>query len=373
VRNNLIENNYFIDNGCVGICGGGTEVICRRNVVMWNNTQGFPMENAEQGGIKFHGCQDGLITENYVVDNFAFGIWLDNGYPRTRVTRNIFVGNTDRGISIEMGEYGFGAGALIDHNVIMNNHPDQQLDIMDASGCLVVNNLLSGDKRGAAVHQMFGARQRRTDHNAFYNNIFCNHSEANISAPYPIAKCGEQRFLGNLYDVTDRKMSIHNNTDEWQTSPLSEEQFNSRVTEDARTGIATLQAVNALDSKSQSVKLNLDEWKTFWSIHFKSEHNDSDAQVMAGITAEYLPETQSIKLYLPEAVTKRLNNRWDKPYKDIFGLTEESSYPGPFDHLQAGENTVKLFNVSLPILKRGQLPGPEEKEEPDAPYKKNNN
>jgi parallel beta-helix repeat protein len=79
VTGNLIENNYLIDNGCVGITGTGTyQMICRNNVVMWNNTQGFPMENAEQAGIKFHGCNSCIISGNYVVDNFAFGIWLDN-------------------------------------------------------------------------------------------------------------------------------------------------------------------------------------------------------------------------------------------------------------------------------------------------------
>ncbi|GHT38129.1 hypothetical protein AGMMS49965_00550 [Bacteroidia bacterium] len=371
VTGNLIENNYFIDNGSVGITGTGTyQMICRNNVVMWNHTQGIPMENAEQAGLKFHGCKNGDISGNYVVDNFAFGIWLDNQYPRTRVARNIFTGNYNRGVSVEMGEYQFGEGAMIDHNVIMDNHPDMQLDIMDASGCLVVNNLIAGDKRGALVTQIYGGVDRRSDNNAFYNNIFCNHTESDISVPYPVAQAGEQRFLGNLYDVTDRKMYINNHTDQWQTSPLTDSQFFSSVAEDAGTSVAALQAANALDyAKSQSVKLNLTEWQHFWAAHTSTEHYDSDAQVMPGITAEYLPETQSVKLHLPQAVNKRLNNRWDTPYKTIYGLTEDSSYPGPFDNLQAGDNVVKFYTGSLPILERGKLPGPDD-EEPDMPYEK---
>jgi hypothetical protein len=366
VTGNLIENNYLIDNGCVGITGTGTyQMICRNNVVMWNHNQGFPMPNAEQAGLKFHGCNSGVISDNYVADNFAFGIWLDNEYPHARVTRNIFVGNTDRGVSVEMGKYGFGEGAMIDHNVIMDNHPDMQLDIMDASGCLVVNNLIAGDKRGAVVTQMYGGDTRWCNNNAFYNNIFCNHTEANISTPYPVARAGEQRFLGNLYDATTRKMHINNFTGEWQTSPYSNTQFYSHVAEDAGTTVIDLALAGALSNKL--VKLNLNEWQTFWSKHTTS-HNDFDAEVMSGITAEYLPETQSVKLYLPEAVTKRLNNRWNTPYKNIYGLTEDSSYPGPFDDLQAGNNVVKFYTGSLPILERGQLPGPEEEEEPDYPY-----
>jgi hypothetical protein len=276
------------------------------------------------------------------------------------------VGNTNRGVSIEMGEYGYGEGALIDHNVIMNNHPDQQLDIMDASGCLVVNNLIAGDKRGALVTQMYGGDTRRSDNNAFYNNIFCNHTEANISAPYPIARAGEQRFLGNLYDATTRKMHINNYTDQWQTSPLSDFQFYSRVASDAGTSVAALTTAGALSTKL--VKLNLEEWQSFWAIHTNTEHYDSDAQVMAGLTAEYMPATQSVKLYLPTAVTKRLNSRWDANYKNSYGLTETESYPGPFDGLQAGNNVFQLFTEPLPILQRGKLPGPEEAEEPDMPY-----
>jgi hypothetical protein len=300
-----------------------------------------------------------------VVDNFAFGIWLDNEFPHTRVSRNIFVGNYNRGVSIEMSEYGFGGGAMIDHNVIMENHPDMQLDLMDASGCLVVNNLMAGNKKGLSVTQIYGGDNRRCNNNAFYNNIFCNHSEANITVPYPIARAGEQRFLGNLYDGATRKMLINNHTDQWQTSPFNESQFNSRVAGDAGTSVSALQAANALDyANSQSVKLNLDEWQLFWATHTQTEHYDSDAQVMTGITAEYLPETQTVKLYLPATVTKRLNNRWNTPYKNIFGLTEESSYPGPFDNLQAGENVFPFYTGSLPILERGQLPDTDDVEPP---------
>jgi hypothetical protein len=354
---NLIEDNYLIDNGCVGITGVGTyQMIVRRNVVMWNNTQDYPMENAEQGGLKFHGCNSGLITENYVADNFAFGIWLDNHYPHTRVTRNIFVGNTSRGVAIEMSKYGFGDGALIDNNVIINNLPDMQIDLQDASGCLFVNNLIAGGKTGVQVRMAYNEPARWSNNNAFYNNIFCNNSDAIYDVLYPIARGGEQRFLGNLYDVTAKKMYINNFCDVNFTSPLSETTFQSQTAMDAGTNIETLNTAGALST--QWVKLNLDTWKTFWSKH--TQHNDYDAEVMDGITAEFIPATQSIKLYLPAAVKKRLNSRWDTPYKSIYGLTEESSYPGPFDNLHVGVNEFKVYQGTLPILERGKLPSPKE-------------
>jgi hypothetical protein len=365
VTGNIIENNYLIDNGCVGITGTGTyQMICRRNVVMWNHTQDYPMENAEQAGIKFHGCNSGIISENYVAENFAFGIWLDNEYPHARVTRNIFVGNTSRGIAIEMSKYGFGDGALVDHNVIINNLPDMQIDLQDASGCLFVNNLIAGGKTGVQVRMAYDQPTRWSNNNAFYNNIFCNNSNAIYDILYPIARGGEQRFLGNLYDVTDRKMHINNFCDVNFTSPLSETEFSSRTAAGAGTSVTTLNTAGALASKL--VKLNLDEWKTFWSKH--TQQNDNDAEIMNGITAEFIPETQSVKLFLPKIVKKRLNSRWDADSKSIYGLTETESYPGPFDNLQAGENVFQLYHGPLPVLERGQLSGPEEDSEPDMPW-----
>jgi hypothetical protein len=160
-------------------------------------------------------------------------------------------------------------------------------------------------------------------------------------------------------------MHINNWCDFNSSSPLTETEFRSRVAADAGTTVETLNSNSAFASKL--VKLTLDEWKTFWSKH--TEQYDSDAEVMTGLTAEYLPETKSVRLTLPTAVAKRLNTRWDAPYRSIFGLTEDSSYPGPFDDLQAGTKIYPFYFGTLPILERGKLPGPDEPEEPDAPYR----
>jgi hypothetical protein len=274
------------------------------------------------------------------------------------------VGNSNRGIAVEMSEYAFGAGVLIDHNVIMDNHSEMQIDVMDASGSLFVNNLIAGDKQGVIVRQVYGRDATRSDNNAFYNNIFCNNSSNIYSIPYPAARAGEHRFLGNLYDGNGRKMFINNWCDINSTSPYNESQFRSKVAADAGTTTTALNSAGAFADKV--VKLNLAEWKTFWSKH--TTQNDNDAEVMTGFTAEYLPATQSVRLTLPTAVAQRDNTRWDTPYRSTYGLTEDSSYPGPFDNLQAGTHEYPFYSGALPILERGQLPGPEETEELDVPY-----
>jgi hypothetical protein len=160
-------------------------------------------------------------------------------------------------------------------------------------------------------------------------------------------------------------MHINNWCDFNSSSPLTETEFRSRVAADAGTTVEALTSSSAFASKL--VKLTLDEWKTFWAKH--TGQNDNDAQVMAGLTAEYLPATQSVRLTLPAAVAKRLNTRWDAPYRSIYGLTEDESYPGPFDNLQAGTKVYPFYFGTLPILERGKLPGPDEPEEPDVPYR----
>jgi hypothetical protein len=354
---NLIENNYIVDNGSVGICGTGAyQMIFRNNVVMWNHTQGYPLENSEQAGVKFHGMRNSLIENNYIAENFAFGMWLDNQFIEGRVTGNVFVGNLDRGIALEMSAYAFTGGQLVDHNIIMNNGTtglDTQIDITDGSGSTFVNNLIAGGKYGVTIQLLYGGDSRRVDNNAFYNNIFTGNTSAAYTVPYPIAMAtGGQRFLGNLYDADGRRWFINNRTDQGG-SPLAESDFRSNVAADAGTTVSALSSAGAL--ADNVVKLNLAEWQTFWSKTGRTIHNDSDAEVMTGVTAVYNAAAKTVTLTLPAAVTKRDNTRWDAPYRDLYELTEDSSYPGPFTDLRTVTHTYQVWQ-GLPVLERGALP-----------------
>jgi hypothetical protein len=366
---NVIENNYLVDNGSNGIAGTHTEkMVVRGNVVMFNNNYLYGFNIYEQAGMKFHNCVNALITENYVADNFTYGIWLDNLFPGARITRNVIVNNERAGIFLELCKYDFGM-VLIDHNVIMNNK-ENQIYMHDAGGALYVNNIISGTKpcdstepplvpgannmvrgevygQGVMIRNMTD-RNASNARNAFYNNLFCN-NYITYSILYPTAKGGEQRFLGNLYDNKNRVMHINNSCG--SPNSFNESEFNLHVANDLKTFVNNLISQGAL--AKNLAKLTPEEWKNFWSVH--SIHGDSDYEIQEGLSAVFIPETQTVRLTVPGTIAQRLNNRWDTDYKAKYNLTESQSYPGPFDHLKTGTNDYQLF-PPIEILQRGQLP-----------------
>jgi hypothetical protein len=345
---NIIEYNYLINNGSCGIAGKGTTgMIVRGNVVMYNNT--LSHDAYEESGMKFHNCTEGLITANYVAGNHTYGIWLDNRYFHTRVTGNLVVHNK-KGIKVEMGDYDFGA-VLIDHNILIGNVENQYYS-HDASGVLVVNNLIAGTKNddfGQGVYVRQVTERTHSKNNAFYNNIICN-NDYQYDILYPIGKGGEQRFLGNLYDKNEsfRGMCINNMTNK-PNPDYTASQFKKQIILKAMS----FSFQNSNNTNLIRATLNRSEWLRFWS-NFTDSHNDNDAEMMTGLSASYNAQTLTVSLNLPAATGKRLNSRWDGDYKDIYNLTEESSCPGPFDNIQAGLN--EYVYRGLPPVEPDELP-----------------
>jgi hypothetical protein len=348
---NIIEYNYLLNNGCIGIMGKGTtDMMVRGNIVMHNNTRQHDL--SEEGGMKFHNMTNGVITGNYIAENKTFGVWLDNRYYHTRVTGNFITGNK-KGVKVEMGNYGFGA-VLIDHNVLMNNVENQYYS-HDASGVLLVNNLIAGtrnDNFGQGIYVRQVTDRTNSKNNAFYNNIVCNNDYA-YDILYPAEKGGEQRFLGNLYDRdnTTRMTCINNMTN---TPPgFSAAKFRQQVSTDIGGGnLPDVAFKNGNNAGSIRAVLNPDEWQRFWSGH--TIHNDSDAEIMTGISAVYDSESRTVRLNVPSETSKRINSRWDNNYKNIYKLTEEASYPGPFDNIHAGLNEYAY--QGLPAVETDRLP-----------------
>lgn len=135
----LIEDNLISDNGCGGIAGIrsiGTQIL--HNRIERNNNLDFTAP--EIGGIKLHFFIGGRIEGNLIKDNHAYGIWLDNEWDQSRVTRNVILSNEKAGIFMELG-YG---PILIDNNIIghTNAYSGYGLYSHDASGVTFVHNLV---------------------------------------------------------------------------------------------------------------------------------------------------------------------------------------------------------------------------------------
>ena len=197
----VIRNCIIRDNGAAGIVGchtPGTRIV--GNVIERNDYLG--LGGSETAGIKLHFLTDGLIAGNLIRDNDASGIWLDNTYHGSRVTRNVIVGNTGAALFLELGRgpllvdnnvlafstagrglagdgiYSHDAGGVTAvHNLIYFNAnfgvwahvgTDRRGGRTVASGWRVMNNLIVGNHRGAVSLPAESPRSRgnRSDYNA---------------------------------------------------------------------------------------------------------------------------------------------------------------------------------------------------------------
>jgi hypothetical protein len=198
----LIRNNIICDNGAAGIVGcrtPGTRII--GNVIARNDRLG--VGGTETAGIKLHFFTGGLIEGNLIRDNDTSGIWLDNVWRGSRVTRNVIVGNSGAALFIEMG-YGplmvdnnvlalstagrglagdgvyshDGSAVTLAHNLIFFNAnfgvwahvgTDRHGGRLSASRWRVLNNLIVGNHRGAVSLPAVSDRSR--DNRCDYNLI----------------------------------------------------------------------------------------------------------------------------------------------------------------------------------------------------------
>ncbi|MDL5045304.1 right-handed parallel beta-helix repeat-containing protein [Oscillatoria amoena NRMC-F 0135] len=148
-----IAANTISDNGACGIAAAGsrgTRIVGNR--IERNNAVGWTAP--ETAGIKVHFFFDGLIADNLVLQNDAHGIWLDNQWYGTRVTRNVVVGCSS-GVFVEMGD----GPCLVDHNVVA--YCGDGVYMHDSSGVTVAHNLLYCNRHFGVYARVVGGAKRR--------------------------------------------------------------------------------------------------------------------------------------------------------------------------------------------------------------------
>ncbi len=353
-HDNLIENNYILENGSAGIMGAGsTRVIIRGNVIMRNNTLRFiGKKRYEHGGIKAHNIRDGLIERNYVADSpLSEGIWLDNKFPETRVTRNFVYRNGARGIFVEMSDYKYDR-AYIDNNISLENK-GAQFYVHDASGSTVLNNLFANSPKeskygqGAYIYQV-NARTK-TGYHSLFNNIFVNH-KVMMDINYPSHRSGPQRLDFNIYDAekTDRTFLINAYSD--RPTPWKGEDFFKMVKKEI--GFGNPQSLNG----GIKVALTMKEWRQFWQKH--QLKNDANSVLKKGIKVSYDQRQLTLIVDLPFEPS----GVGSQPYKildfDYYSQpipSNGSATPGPFQKLKKGRNVFRVWD-GLPLLAEGELP-----------------
>lgn len=255
----MIRNNTISDNGACGIAGykhTGTQIVA--NLIERNNHLGWTAP--ETGGIKVHGFINGRIEGNILRDNDCFGIWLDNVYYHSRVSRNVITGSTGAGIFVEMGE----GPVLLDHNVIAFTRNGEGIYTHDASGVTVAHNLLYSNSHFGVYMRIVTERKVRnhkgervtvsTKNQRILNNIFIDNYRGHISLPLDGGRVGN--------NLSDYNLFINGTQWHWEGLGLNRFVVNTndgRVSKDT-LALALVKALDKLNVPSAQ-RPNLKLWR----------------------------------------------------------------------------------------------------------------
>ncbi|MCP4848582.1 MAG: right-handed parallel beta-helix repeat-containing protein [Verrucomicrobiaceae bacterium] len=353
-HDNLIEGNYIVDNGAAGIVGANTmRMVIRGNVMLRNNTQGYiGPKRYEHAAIKCHDIKDGLIDGNYIADNPRNdGVWLDNQFPGTRVTRNVIVNNGVKGIFLEMSDYRFDA-AMVDHNIVVGNGASQ-FYVHDASGATVIHNLFANSPpqarfgQGAYIYQV--TARTKTGYHSLYNNLFINHKSM-LDINYPSHRSGPQRIDHNVYDIKSSARAFIINSASDKPAPWRPDEFFKLVS--GEVGTDGPRAI----SGGAKVALTLDEWRRFWKKH--GLDNDGHSVARKGIKVTYDQKSLELKITMPfdpETLGSTAHRLMDRDFMGVPVPGDGTATVGPMQGLKQGGNNFRLWR-GLPLLAEGELP-----------------
>ena len=184
-----------LDNGRLGIGGGGTHIIVEGNTVSGNGV-GVTRAGFEAGGIKTVGS-DVTITDNHINGNGAPGIWTDDDGTGDVIAGNTVSGNTI-GIEIEIS-----SNAMISQNTLTGN-TKQAVLIVASSQITVANNRLNGNRAGILVGGAY-----RTGPNGVHlhavtvrSNQVVNSGETGLHQPVPASAAisfNRDHFVGGRF------------------------------------------------------------------------------------------------------------------------------------------------------------------------------
>lgn len=355
-HDNLVEENYIVENGSAGIMTNGSDrLVIRDNVILRNNTLHFyGAKRWEQAGIKAHSFNEGLIDHNYVAYNHDMsGIWLDNQFPSSRVTRNVSYANGERGLFLEMSDYPFDT-LLVDQNIIIAN-AENGLYAHDASGATFMHNLVANTPASEAYGQGLYIRQvsarTKTYHHSLFGNLFIGNAR-NVEVNYPAARSGLQRFDYNLYGVSRDAPTFAINNKSDVPSPWSVDEFEALVRDD----LGRDASAEELDVEERRVEVDARNWRAFWKSHGTDVDGGSQFDPQARVS--YEPESHRLTVYLQIAARRITSEGYLSMVSEFPGEgipPEVVEFPGPFDQLRQGANQFVVWD-GLAILSEGELP-----------------
>jgi alpha-L-arabinofuranosidase len=200
VGSHLVRGNHIHHCEQVGVVGS---LGCSFSTVTGNTIHDCWVQKQysgyEQAGIKLHGAIDVVIRGNHDYDNGGFGIWLDWMAQGTHVTGNLFHGNDQQDLFVEVSHGPF----MVDHNIFLS---PSSLYLNSQGGCFAHNLFTGGlsavasDSRLTPYHLAHSTAVVALHDNPkgdmrFYNNIFVQPGQTTFynSSTLPVS------LSGNVY------------------------------------------------------------------------------------------------------------------------------------------------------------------------------
>jgi len=175
IGSHVVRRNHIHDCGQTGIVG---HLGCVFSTIEDNDIHGIAVRRDffghEIAGIKLHAAIDVRIRHNHIHD-CTLGTWLDWQTQGTRISRNVYHGNTrDLFVEVSHGPY------LVDHNVLAS---PASVEVASGGGAFV-RNLLAGTVRLEPV------MDRATPYHRPHSTQV---------AGYSVIPGGDDRWVGNLF------------------------------------------------------------------------------------------------------------------------------------------------------------------------------
>jgi Right handed beta helix region/Protein of unknown function (DUF1565) len=344
----LIRNNVIADNGAAGIIGirsSGTKIV--GNAIERNASLG--LDGSETAGIKVHCFIGGLIAGNLIRNNGASGIWLDNVWYDSRVTRNVILNNNGAGLFIEMG-----IGPLsVDNNIIalntaMRTLPGDGVYSHDSSGVTLAHNLIFFNANFGVWSHIGTERNVRTRDGSkklveasgwrVLNNMIIGNHRGAISLP-----ARTERSKDNISDYNLIAAAY-----DWITAETYGKELDKPIfiynTNKGRVTLETLwnEFQQALDRATvpQSARPNLAEWMERPILTFEEwkllTNNDRHSLIPKIIRPDLSVSVPFVKFAIDDSPSK-LNCKAIVGIEiDFFGnpIPTDKVNPGPFQQLK---------------------------------------
>ncbi len=351
----ILRRNIIADNGHCGIAGivsYGVEI--RDNIIERNNCGGWTSPWWEFAGIKLHMVFDAVIEGNLVRDNEAHGIWLDNQFHGTRVTRNVIINNLWSGVNVELGR----GPVLIDHNIIAHTRHGDGVYGHDIADVTIAHNLIYANAH-CGVWFAYCTPRVKPENGCWdirvLNNMILANQKAAVGLPLPWRCAGNNVSDGNLLmgggSVLDEgsgpfapQFVITNRSHCGQFPGIcqaEEPQTAEVVTRDCNAALARAGLVDCLDAKRwvDSFTLPLDLWQA-------ATGNDRTSTTTRCTRDSLLARTIAWQFTFDDAVTTVRCAPVTGVTHDWYGdQLSAQPLPGPFQRLDAGENRIVLWPV----------------------------